>query len=451
MEISQKKVTVLGLGRSGIACARILHELGAKVTVSDLRGREELEAQISQLPSDISIEVGGHASACLEAELIVVSPGVPADLPILQAAEADGVSVIGEVELAFQLAEAPILGITGTNGKTTTTTLIGELLKAANRTVEVGGNIGTPLVSLAQTPCEMLVAEISSFQLETVSEFRPHIGVFLNFTDDHLNRHKTMECYFSLKRRLFAQQEAQDWAILNADDPRVAALEPELKAQVLMFSRLKPVTRGAFVQDGWINLVDGTDVIPVMPIEEIQLRGNHNLENCLAAACAGHAAGIPPVIIRDVFKAFQGVEHRCEPVARIDGALYINDSKGTNYDSTIKAIESYSEPVVLIAGGRDKGGAINPLVEAISAKVKHTVLLGEAAPYFERVLQASHYEPISRANSLRDAIETARAHAAPGDIVLFSPACTSYDMFANYEERGRAYKTIVQEFANGAI
>ncbi|MGE5708213.1 MAG: UDP-N-acetylmuramoyl-L-alanine--D-glutamate ligase [Bacteroidota bacterium] len=446
MDWKEKKVAVLGLGKSGIAAAKVLAGLGGQVSASDLRSREELEEAVSQLPPEVEIEAGGHAQSCLEAELLVVSPGVPCDLPILVAAEADGVPVMGEVELAYELTHSPIVAITGTNGKTTTTTLVGELLKAAGFNAPVGGNIGVPLVSLAQTEADYLVAEVSSFQLETVSRFRPHVGLFLNFTDDHLNRHGTMERYFSLKRRLFEKQEPSDWAILNADDPRVAGLAGELPSQVMLFSRTRPVADGAFVQDGFIML--GAEIL--MPVSEIRLRGGHNLENCLAAACVGKALAIPLPVIRKVLSSFEGVEHRCEPVETIGGVLYINDSKGTNYDSTIKAIESYEEPLVLILGGRDKGGAITPLVEAVSSRAKYTVLLGEAAPYFERVLQASHYERIIRADNLKEAVEKARERTLPGDVVLFSPACTSYDMFKNYEERGRAFKAIVRDLQNEA-
>ena len=449
MDWKNKKVTVLGLGKSGISAVRVLHDLGCIVTASDLRSREELVDVIAQLPPEISLEAGGHASACLNAELIVVSPGVPCDLPILVAAEADGVPIMGEIELAYRLTNTPIVAVTGTNGKTTTTTLLGELLKAAGLSAPVGGNIGTPLVSLSSLPSDFLVAEISSFQLETVHTFRPFVGLFLNFTDDHLNRHRTMERYFELKKRLFEMQKESDWAVLNADDPAVAVLAGQLSSRILLFSRRGPVNAGAYVQDGKIWLKNGGEAQFLVSVDEIKLKGSHNLENCLAAAAAAYALAIPLEVIAEVISSFEGVEHRCEPVLTIGSVQYINDSKGTNYASTIKAIESYQEPLVLILGGRDKGGAISPLVEAISCRVKYTVLLGEAAPYFERILHAGHYETTVRAENLKEAVEMAREKSLPGDVVLFSPACTSYDMFKNYEERGRAFKSVVRNLADG--
>lgn len=451
MDWQNKRVAVLGLGKSGLAITKALAAKGARVIASDSRSREELAEVASELPEGVDLEAGSHANACLEADLIVLSPGVPTSLPVLQAAEADGVDVYGEIELAYRLCQdahaVPMLAITGTNGKTTTTTLVGEIFKAAGLNAPVGGNIGRPLVTLAEEAADWLIAEVSSFQLETVQEFRPRIAAWLNFTDDHLNRHGTREAYFSAKKRLFAQQTEEDWAVLNADDPALAALMDELKAKQIPFSLTGTIPRGVVVSDGWIVWRQEGDEVPVAPLADIQLRGAHNLENCLAATAMALAAGITPGIIALALRDFRAVEHRIEPVAEIDGAQWYNDSKATNYDSTIKAIESFSEPLVLIAGGRDKGGAITPLLDAIAARVSHTVLLGEAAPYFERVLRAAGYEALTLAADLPSALQAARRHAVPGGVVLFSPACASFDMFRSYEERGRIFKQQVLELA----
>jgi UDP-N-acetylmuramoylalanine--D-glutamate ligase len=444
-----KTVTILGLGRSGLACARELAALGCKLILSDSRPTEDLLPLVADLPEgSYRVDGGGHSSACLDADVIVLSPGVPIDMPIVQAAMADGVPVFGEVELAWQLRpDVPYVAITGTNGKTTTTTLVGEVLNAAGLKAPVGGNIGTPLVALVHAAADAIVAEISSFQLETIHAFRPKVAALLNFTDDHLNRHGSREVYWAMKKRVFENQEAEDWAILNADDPQVATLLGQVRARQLPFSADRTLEQGVFVRDGAIVArLDGADR-EVMPVSEIRLRGRHNLENVLAAVAIAVAMDLPLGPVRATIAGFTGVEHRIEPVRVLGGVQWINDSKGTNYASTVKAIEAYDEPLVLIAGGRDKGGAINELLEAVGRRVRHVVLLGEAAPYFERVLRGAGYEAITMADGLAGAVEAARAIAVPGDVVLFSPACTSFDMFTNYEERGRAFKSLVTAIA----
>ncbi|MBM3270910.1 MAG: UDP-N-acetylmuramoyl-L-alanine--D-glutamate ligase [Candidatus Sericytochromatia bacterium] len=440
---ADRRVAVIGMGRSGMAAARVLVELGARVFLSDSRKSEELGDLLEQVPDGVEVETGGHSASCAAADVIVVSPGVPKSLAVLQAAEADGVELIGEIELAWRLAEAPIVAITGTNGKTTTTTLVGEILREAGWEAPVGGNIGVPLVSLVRQKSHALVAEISSFQLETADQFRPHVGVFINFSDDHLNRHGTREAYFNLKKQLFARQHDGDYAVLNADDPAVAALAPEVAAQVILFSRQGSLPRGVCVEGDVVCWNRSSGPLPLYPVTDIHLRGEHNVENCLAATAAALALGVSPPIIARAVAAFRGVEHRIEPVRTLAGVQWFNDSKGTNYDSTLKAITSFAEPLVLIAGGRDKGGAISPLIDAIAKRVAHTVLLGEAAPYFERVLRAAGYHSITLAADLPGAVQTARDLAPAGGVVLFSPACTSFDMFNNFEERGAAFKALV--------
>lgn len=445
-----KKVAVLGIARSGIACAEVLVAKGAEVILSDVRTEQDLGAILAQVPSGVQVETGGHSSACLDADVIVVSPGVPKNLPVLQAAEADGVEVIGEIELSYRLTRAPIVAITGTNGKTTTTTLVGEILKRAGKNAPVGGNIGIPLVRLAEQDVDYLVAEVSSFQLETAYELRPHVAVWINFSDDHLNRHGSREAYFEAKKRLFAKQGPDDWAVLNADDPSVSPLIGSLAARCLPFSLHGELSDGVTIVDGWIVQRTHGKEVPIVRVADIQLRGRHNLENCLAACGVGVALGLPQEAIAGAIRAFRGVEHRIEPVLTWQDVAYFNDSKGTNYDSTLKAIESFHEPLVLIAGGRDKGGAIAPLVEAICQRVDHVILIGEAAPYFERVLRAGGYERLTLESDLKSAIQAAQNQSQPGGVVLFSPACTSFDMFTNYEERGTAFKALVREMAGQA-
>ncbi len=440
---AEHSVAVIGMGRSGLAAARVLHEMGAKVYLSDSRSAEDLADALSQVPPGVEIETGGHAASCAAADLIVVSPGVPKSLAILQAAEADGVEVIGEIELAYRMANAPIVAITGTNGKTTTTTLVGEILREAGWIAPVGGNIGVPLIGLVHQKVDAFVVEVSSFQMETAEQFRPQVGVWINFSDDHLNRHGTREAYFNLKKRLFARQRDDDYAVLNADDPVLAPLAQELGAQVLLFSRQSPLTRGVCVENGIITWKRSSGDVPILPVSDIRLRGDHNVENCLAATAATLAMGVSPPVIARAIAAFKGVEHRIEPVRTLDGVTWYNDSKGTNYDSTVKAVAAFEEPLVLIAGGRDKGGAIQPLIDAIAKRVAHTVLLGEAAPYFERVLRAAGYHNISLVPDLEAAVGKARELVPPGGVVLFSPACTSFDMFRNFEERGATFKALV--------
>jgi UDP-N-acetylmuramoylalanine--D-glutamate ligase len=320
---------------------------------------------------------------------------------------------------------------------------VGEILKGAGITTLVGGNIGTPLVSLLREPADVIVAEVSSFQLETVETFRPKVAAFLNFTDDHLNRHGNRETYWAMKKRIFLNQTADDWAVLNVDDPHVAALAGNLVAREFHFSAQRQLTRGVYVHDEWIVVGSELGVLPVMPIGEIQLRGRHNLENVLAAVGVAAALALQVEPVRRAIGRFNGVEHRTELVRRVGGVVWVNDSKGTNYASSVKAIESYTEPLVLIAGGRDKGGAIQEWVETIAQRVRHVVLMGEAAPYFERVLKQAGYTTYTPVKTLSEAVEAAREVASAGEVVLFSPACTSFDQFTSYEERGRAFKSLV--------
>ncbi|MEB3198734.1 MAG: UDP-N-acetylmuramoyl-L-alanine--D-glutamate ligase [Candidatus Sericytochromatia bacterium] len=445
MDWQNKTVTILGLGRSGLACAKVLSGLGCELILSDTRSNDVLEPLVrAELGRDFRVDGGGHSSACLDADVLVVSPGVPVDLPIVQAALADGVPVLGEIEVAFQLRpHTPYIAITGSNGKTTTTTLVGEILRSAGVQTLVGGNIGTPLVSFVAEPAEAIVAEVSSFQLETISTFRPKVAAILNLSDDHLNRHGTRDAYWRAKCRIFENQTPDDWAVLNADDPTVYSLSGTLQGRELLFSARRPLGRGVCVVDDWIVLNSDGGSVSVMPVAEVPLRGQHNLENVLAAVAIAAALGLRVEPVREAIAKFRGVEHRIELLPAADGVLWVNDSKGTNYDATVKAIAAFSEPIILIAGGRDKGGDMAPLLQAICERVQHVVLLGEAAPLFDKALRQSGFDRIFQAESLKDAVMFAQDRSKAGDVVLFSPACTSFDMFKDYEDRGRAFKSIV--------
>jgi UDP-N-acetylmuramoylalanine--D-glutamate ligase len=450
MDLNNKRVLVVGLGKSGVASALFLKERGARVTVSDTKSGDELRNEIpALLDYGITVETGGHGERTFRGQdLIVVSPGVPVDAPLLQQARLLGEPVIGEVELAAQFLPGPIVAITGSNGKTTTTTLTGEILAAGGFPTLVGGNIGTPAISLAEraTPDTFIVLEVSSFQLETIQMFRPKVAVVLNVTPDHLDRHKTFEIYANAKARIFENQRGDDFAVLNEDDPTCVAMAAGTRARVFWFSRQKEVKQGAWVRDGNILFRDGAQQRGIMQVSEIPLKGAHNLENVLAGVCASALMGCAPEKIRQAVRDFKAVEHRLEFVASIRGVDYYNDSKATNVDATIKALESFPANIHLILGGKDKGSAYSVLNDLLKQRVKRVYTIGAAAEKIES--QIKNVE-VMHAETLENAIRKANAVAEAGDIVLLAPACASFDQFKNYEERGRVFKEIVARLAEG--
>ena len=452
MELNNKRVLVVGLGKSGVASALFLKAHGAKVTVSDTKSGDELRNEIPVLlDHGITVETGGHGDRTFRGQdLIVVSPGVPVDAPPLVQARALGEAVIGEIELAAQFLPGPIVAITGSNGKTTTTTLTGEILSAAGLPTLVGGNIGTPAISLAgrANPETAIVLEISSFQLETIQAFRPKIAVVLNVTQDHLDRHRTFEVYVDAKARIFENQQGTDFAVLNADDPTCATLGSRTRAQVFWFSRQKEVQRGAWVRDGNIVFRDAKGQREIMQVSEIPLKGAHNLENVLAAVCAGVLMGCAPDKIRQAVRDFKAVEHRLEFVATIRGVDYYNDSKATNVDATIKALESFPANIHLILGGKDKGSDYTVLNELLRQRVKRVYTIGAAAAKIESQIKGPEIVPVE---TLENAIRKANATAQPGDVVLLAPACASFDQFKNYEHRGQVFKEIVRGLASEGV
>src|SRR5579864_4638240 len=451
-DFNNKRVLVVGLGKSGVASALFLKAHGARVTVSDAKSGDELHNEIPVLlDHGITVETGGHGERTFRGQdLIVVSPGVPVDAPPLAQARSLGETVIGEIELAAQFLPGPVVAITGSNGKTTTTTLTGEIMTAAGMPALVGGNIGTPAISLAERARleTVIVLEVSSFQLETIQTFRPKVAVVLNVTPDHLDRHRTFEVYVDAKARMFENQTGEDFAVLNEDDPTCVAMAGRTRAQVFWFSRQKEVKQGAWVRDGNILFRDKAGQREIMQVSEIPLKGAHNLENALAAVCAGALMGCAPEKIRQAVRDFKAVEHRLEFVATIGGVDYYNDSKATNVDATIKALESFPANIHLILGGKDKGSDYTVLNDLLRQRVKRVYTIGAAAAKIESQVKGAE---IVHAETLENAIRKASAVAQPGDVVLLAPACASFDQFKNYEHRGKVFKDIVAALATTKV
>jgi UDP-N-acetylmuramoylalanine--D-glutamate ligase len=449
IELNNKRVLVVGLGRSGVASALFLKAHGARVTVSDSKTEDQLRNEIPVLlDHGIAVETGGHGDRTFRnQDLIIVSPGVPVDAPPLVQARALGEEVIGEIELASEFLRGPIVAITGSNGKTTTTTLVGEILSKSGRKTLVGGNIGTPAISLVENATQetVIVLEVSSFQLETIRSFHAKIAVVLNVTPDHLDRHRTFQAYVDAKARVFENQQPEDFAVLNADDPTCVNLANRTRAQVFWFSRKREVEQGAFVRKGEIFLRRNQKEQVVMPISEVPLKGGHNIENILAAVCAGALMGTDPASIRAAVREFKAVEHRLEFVATIRGVDYYNDSKATNVDATIKALESFPGNIHLILGGKDKGSDYTALNDLLRERVKCVYTIGAAAEKIQSHIKGK--TKIVAAGTMEVAVQQASAAAQPGDIVLLAPACASFDQFQNYEHRGRVFKDRVSNLS----
>lgn len=449
MNFEGKKVLVCGMARSGVSAAQCLYELGARVTISDSKAEEKLAEALQPLEGmDIRRCLGDQAQpADLESyDLAVTSPGIPMQAPILRAVQAAGVPLIGELELGAQVSRAPLYAVTGTNGKTTTTTLIGEIFRNLGKTTYVVGNIGYPFTACALQCGEedVAVAEVSSFQLETITTFHPHIAVMCNITEDHLNRHGTMEEYIRVKERIFENMGQGDYAVLNLDDPIVRGMAERIPCAPAFFSRRQEVETGAYLEGEEVVFSLNGHKKRVLRADEIRIPGEHNLENALAATALAMLAGVPAPVVRHTLKTFPGVEHRIETVRTVEGVTYINDSKGTNVDASIRAVRAMKAPTVLLAGGYDKHTDFLPLAREILASKIHTVVvLGDTAEQIERALRAVGFESILHAKTFEEAVLLARSCAKEGENVLLSPACASFDMFQDYEERGRVFKEIV--------
>lgn len=447
MDLSGKKVLVMGAGISGMAVAKIAKELGAKVILSDTKDAEQLGSVPEVLAqNNIQLVTGEQREELLaDVHLVILSPGISINHPLLQQAVSKGVEVISEVELAFRMTQASFVAITGTNGKTTTTTLTGEILKKSGKRVVVGGNIGIALSEAVYNLAEdaMVVAEISSFQLEGVCWFRPHVCAVLNLTPDHIDRHGTVQVYQAMKERIFARQTKDDYLILNYDDPVVRAMAQQAPSQVCFFSNTQELGEGAYVRNGQIILSVGGKTERVCSVEEMGIRGGHNVQNALAACALAKACGVSADVMAETLRQFKGVEHRLEYVADINGVKYYNDSKATNPESAIVALQAFTEPVVLIAGGYDKGTDLSALMTAIKTHVRELILVGQAADRFAAAAGIHGIKAIHRVLTFADAVTLAAGFARPGESVVLSPACASYDMFKNYEERGTTFKQMV--------
>ena len=435
---------VVGLARTGVATALFSAGYGATVKATDAKSETELgDIPVRLRAAGATLELGGHvASSFLDQDLIVVSPGVPAHLPELDKARDAGIPVWSEIELAWRFLRGKLIAITGSNGKTTTTSLVAHILKTAGIPVLMGGNIGNPLLTLVETSEDTSVtaAEISSFQLETIEKFRPEIGVLLNLTPDHLDRHASFEEYASAKMRMFENQNERDSAVLNADDPEITKRMPA-RPHIYWFSRQKRVAAGAYLRDSQIVFRREGDEVPLVKREEIPLRGEHNVENVLAACAASCLAGAAPSAIANGVKSFKGVEHRLEFVAELNGVSYYNDSKATNVDAALKALEAFPGSLLVILGGKDKGSPYAPLREPLKQRASAALLIGAAA---EKIAsEIGDAVAVVQAGTLERAVKLAAEQAKPGDIVLLAPACSSFDQFENYEHRGRVFKELV--------
>ena len=451
IELRNKRVLVVGLARTGVATALFCAARYARVTATDTRTEAELgDSVVTLRRAGVALELGGHRQGLiLDADLIVPSPGVPVDAPLLQFARPKGVTIWSEIELAHRFIKGRLIGITGSNGKTTTTSLIEHILRSAGFSTIVAGNIGTPLISCVEKTSDktITVAELSSFQLELIEKFRPNISVFLNLTPDHLDRHHTLESYGAAKARIFENQTESDSAVLNADDCGTTLYAPA-KPQVFWFSRKQRVAQGAFVKENEILFRREGAEEAVLKLTDIPLAGAHNVENVLAAVAAARLAGAESTPIAKGVRSFAGVEHRLEFVAEIGGVRFYNDSKATNVDATLKALDAFPGRILIILGGKDKGSDYTVLQKPLREKAILALLIGAAADKIEKQIAGS--VAIEQAGTLERAVEIASHAARAGDVVLLAPACASFDQFQNYEHRGRVFKELVHQLERQA-
>ncbi|WP_129596440.1 UDP-N-acetylmuramoyl-L-alanine--D-glutamate ligase [Anaerophilus nitritogenes] len=449
MELKDKKVLVVGLGISGISTVNTLIDLGSKVTVNDQKTKEELKEITKELTKDkVDFILGKDPENMGIFDLVVLSPGVPTDLSFIQKAKELGITIIGELELAYTLCKGQFIAITGTNGKTTTTSLVGEIFENAKKETYVVGNIGVAAVSKAQNASKeaFMITEVSSFQLESIIEFTPKIAAILNVTPDHLNRHKTIDNYVKAKANIFKNQTKDHILILNKDNPVTYNIKDLAKSQVIPFSRKVTLEKGAFVVDEYIVVKEENKAYEkICKVDDLKIPGKHNLENALAAIAIAHFAGIDHKVIADTVKNFMGVEHRIEFVEEINKVKFFNDSKGTNPDASIRAIEAMKNPIVLIAGGMDKGTAFTEFIQSFDNKVKHMIIFGETAEKIRKTAAENNFLECSIVKNLEEAVLLSSKIAKEGDCVLLSPACASWDMYPSYEVRGKHFKERVKK------
>lgn len=451
MNLMNKKVLVIGLAVTGVPLVKVLCELGADVIVNDLKSKSDLEDSLRQLTGlDVQYILGKHPESIEllgNLDLVVVSPGVPLDIPFIEELKQKKIEIIGEIELAYRLSNGNIIAITGTNGKTTTTALVGEIFKNASRVTHVVGNIGIAFISkaLETKKDDIIVIETSSFQLESITNFRPKIAAILNLTPDHLNRHKTMEKYKEAKFNLFRNQNQDNIAVINFDDIALRHESKNLNASKIYFSRQEILTEGVYVEEGNIVFSKAGKKEKIISIDEIYIPGKHNLENALAATAIALAMDVRPDIIKETLETFKGVEHRVEPVDIIDGVKFVNDSKATNSDAAIKAIEAIDAPILLLAGGLDKGTEFDDFILAFNGKIRHMFVYGETAEKLIKTSTQLNFSAVTVVKDLEDAVKSAYDIANKGDTILLSPACASWDMYKNFELRGKHFKDIVAQ------
>ncbi len=450
--IKDKKVLVVGLGKSGIAAAEAMVKLGADVAVQDSKNEDAVDAELKAYFAENSVTCYfGEVPENMDVyDALVLSPGVPPELDFIQKAKNAGAEVIGELEVAYRFGKGKYVALTGTNGKTTTTTLVGEIFEKSGRETHVVGNIGVAVVSksLDVDDDAWMVTETSSFQLETICDFKPVVSAVLNLTPDHLNRHKTMENYGAAKARVFENQDENQYLVINYDDKVCFGLAKECRAKVVPFSRMEELEFGAFVKDGYIVIKNEQgELISFCKTDELNIPGTHNLENALAAAAVAYFAGIDAEVIARALVEFQGVEHRIEFCGEVDGVRFVNDSKGTNPEASIKAIDAMKGGVVLIAGGYDKGSTFDELIEAFNGKVKHMVLLGKTSPMIKETAEKLGFTASVIVEDMEQCVNEGFRLAEKGDTVLLSPACASWDMYKSFEQRGEHFKECVAKLA----
>ena len=446
--LKHKNILVVGMGKSGGAVLKAAVDHGARVSIQDAKGREDMDPDLLEMldQSGIRSYFGRVPDDMSEFDMLILSPGVPLDLPFIEEARSAGVEIIGELELAYGIARGNFVGITGTNGKTTTTTLVGEIFKKAGRRTSVVGNIGVPVISAAEVSSDdsWLVTEVSSFQLESVAQFRPRVSAILNLTPDHMDRHKTMENYGHAKARIFMNQTPDQYCVINHDDKITMALSKDCPARVVPFSRKEILGFGAFVEEGVLVVRDDEKKTYLCEAKELQIPGTHNLENALAAAAIAYFAGVDYEVIADTLKTFKGVEHRIEPCGEMDGVRFYNDSKGTNPDAAIKALTALEKKIILIAGGYDKKADFSEFVSNFRGRVKHAMLMGETADNIARTAHEQGFDDTTICRDMAECVEKAWQLAESGDVILLSPACASWDMYRSFEKRGEDFKECVQ-------
>lgn len=445
--MKDKKILVIGMGRSGKAAVTALVDTGAFVAAQDSKTADTMEPDFLQFMKENGVEMffGEKPSDMSVYDMLVLSPGVPPTLDFIEEAKSNGAEIIGELELAYRFCKGQFVAITGTNGKTTTTTLVGEIYKASGRDTCIGGNIGRAIAvdALEATEDTWMITETSSFQLETIVNFRPVVSAILNLTPDHMDRHKTMENYGRAKAAVFMNQTPNQYCVLNYDDPACFELAERegCQAKVVPFSRMRELEFGAFAKAGKIVILnEAGEEIEICGVDELKIPGTHNLENALAAAAICYFGGIDPKVIGDTMRSFAGVAHRIELCCEKNGVRFVNDSKGTNTDAAIKAIEAMKENIILIAGGYDKGSEYDEFIDAFEGRVKELLLIGVTAPKIRAAAEAKGFTSITDASDMEECVKLAYEMAKPGDVVLLSPACASWDMYDNFEQRGDHFK-----------